>query len=217
MSAGETKPTWVKVCGITNPADARMAIDAGADALGFNLWPGSKRFIDLQDNAGWMADLDPKIERIAVLVNASMEEALRIAETPAIHAVQFHGDETEGYLAEFARAGRPFIVARRLAASEANLGGLSLIRRILIDAAVPGSYGGTGTTLDQDLAAGFVEAHPDHQVILAGGLDPLNVAAAIFRVRPFGVDVASGVEANPRQKDEAKVRAFVAAARARST
>lgn len=217
MRTDLSNSVWVKVCGLTNRRDAELAIDAGADALGFNLWEGSKRFVDPWKNAGWITELDPKAERVAVLVNAPIEEALRIADLPAFNSLQFHGDEPEAYLAEFSRRKVPFIVARRLSAPMPDLGMLALADRILIDAAVSGSYGGTGVLLDQDLAADFVRMHRPHQVVLAGGLNPHNVAEAVRRVRPFGVDVASGVEMNPRQKDEAKVRAFVDAARVGNT
>jgi phosphoribosylanthranilate isomerase len=197
---------WVKICGLTCGEDAEIAIDAGADALGFNLWPGSKRHVVLDENADWIGAL-LGVERIAVLVNAPLEEAQRVVEHPAIDAVQFHGDESTEYLAEFARLGLPFIVARRGAIGEVPGD------RVLLDAAVPGAYGGTGVTVDFAQAAGAVRAHPEQQIILAGGLTPENVFAVVRQVRPYGVDVASGVEAEPRRKDAAKMRTFVQEAR----
>jgi phosphoribosylanthranilate isomerase len=198
---------WVKICGLTCPEDAHAAIEAGADALGFNLWPGSKRYLPLAENAAWIAALPGRVERIAVLVNMPLPEAQRVAEHPAIDAVQFHGDESPAYLAEFAQLGRPYLVARRGEIGDAPGG------RILLDAAVPGAYGGTGVTVDFAKAAAQVRAHPQRQIILAGGLTPENVATAVATVRPWGVDVASGVEASPRRKDAAKLRAFIQAAR----
>jgi len=198
----------VKICGITNREDALVAIDAGADALGFNLWSGSKRHIFLEENADWIGDLSSKVERIAVLVDAPLEEALHVSENAAIDAVQFHGRESAEYLAEFARNGRPFVIARRV--GEAGKFPAEA-ERILIDANVPGALGGTGVTIDFALASEFVRAHPNARVILAGGLTPGNVAEAVAMVHPFGVDVASGVERNPRAKDAEKVRAFVKA------
>ena len=197
----------VKICGITNPDDAHAAIDAGADALGFNLWPGSKRHMVLDQHASWMVALPPFVTRVAVLVNASIDEARRVAEHPAIDMVQFHGDETPEYLQEFARLGRPFVVAVRLPAQDVPT------PHVLLDAAVPGAYGGTGQTVDFTQARTFVIEHPKVNVILAGGLTPLNVQAAISQVRPFGVDVASGVEWAPGRKDQGKMLAFVAATR----
>lgn len=198
----------VKICGITNPDDAHAAIAAGADALGFNLWPGSKRHIAFDEkNADWIAALPPFVTRVAVLVNATMDEARRVAEHPAIDMVQFHGDETGEYLEAFARLGRPFIVAVRLPAKQVPT------CHVLLDAAVPGAYGGTGQTVDFALARTFVTENPATNVILAGGLTPQNVGAAVAVVKPFAVDVASGVELSPGRKDAEKMRAFVAAVR----
>lgn len=204
----------VKICGLTNEADARAAIDAGADALGFNLWPGSKRHIALDEHARWIASLPPMVTRVAVLVNASLDEARRVAEHPAIDLVQFHGDETPEFLARFAQLGRPFIVAVRLAKPEQSELAVQLATpHLLIDAAVPGAFGGTGCTVDFATARAFVERNRGCNVILAGGLTPESVAAAVGEVQPYGVDVASGVESAPGRKDAAKMRAFVAALR----
>lgn len=207
-----TKP-WVKICGITNRADATEAIRLGADALGFNLWSGSKRYLPFKENAEWIADLPGNVERVAVLVNASLEEARTVAQHRAFHLLQFHGNEDSAYLAEFAKVGRSFIVAMRLGEDRMNDLEADLPGRILIDAAVPGEFGGTGVMLDLDLAAGFVQAQQRREVILAGGLTPENVQMAVGRVRPFGVDVASGVEENPRRKDWKKLERFISAAR----
>jgi len=205
-------PVRVKICGITNREDALAAIDAGADALGFNLFPGSKRCIALEAHAGWIAALPPFITKVAVLVNAPLEEARRVARHGAIDLVQLHGDEDPAYCQAFAENGRPFIKALRLAA-RADLEQVSRFAtpHLLIEAAVPGEFGGTGTRLDLALAAEVVRRHPTRHVLLAGGLTPENVAEAVRAVRPGGVDVASGVEASPRQKDAAKMRAFIAA------
>jgi len=205
---------WVKICGITNREDAMEAIRLGADALGFNLWSGSKRYVPFEENAQWIAALPEGVERVAVLVNAPIEEALKAAHHPAFHAVQFHGNEDSAYLTEFAKSGRPFIVAIRLGAHGTDSSNRTLANRLLVDAAVPGDFGGTGVMPDLDLAARFVESMCGRTVILAGGLTPENVQMAIRHVRPFGVDVASGVEESPRSKDWGKLGRFIAAARA---
>ncbi len=208
---------WVKVCGITNRQDALTAIGAGADALGFNLWPGSKRCIHLEESASWIRELPEGVERIAVLVDAPLEEALRIATTTGIDAVQFHGNESSEYLAHFAESGRRFLVARRLGGfADISTMHATGSERILIDANVPGEYGGTGVTVDFTLASEFVRMHPEAKVILAGGLTPENVSEAVNRVHPYGVDVASGVECEPRAKDPQKVRSFIAAVKQHS-
>jgi phosphoribosylanthranilate isomerase len=209
----------VKICGVTNRADAAMAIALGADALGFNLYSGSKRFIEIDREAGWIAALPPFVTRVAVLVNASLDEARRVASHPAIQCVQFHGDEDEAYCAEFARGGRPFIKALRLrdetAVAEAPRYSTP---HVLLDAHAGAAFGGTGTLIDLELAAKVARANPDMHVILAGGLRRENVAAAIAVVRPFAVDVASGVECagDPRRKDAGRVGEFLAAVRSAS-
>jgi phosphoribosylanthranilate isomerase len=215
MTEGAGARIWVKICGITNPEDALEAVRAGADALGFNLWHKSKRYLPFEANARWIANLPEGVERIAVLVNAPLQEALKVANHPAFHAVQFHGTEDPAYIEEFAASGRSFMLARRLVEGMALDSGLLLSERVLIDAAVPGEFGGTGVMLDLDLAARFVQLAKERRVVLAGGLTPENVQEAIGRVLPYGVDVASGVEAdgNPRRKDWERVRRFVAAVR----
>jgi len=204
----------VKICGVTNRADAEAAIALGADALGFNLYPGSKRCIELAREAEWIAALPPFVTRVAVLVNVSFDEARRVAEHLAIDCVQFHGDEDEAYCAEFARLGRPFIKALRLGDASAigRAPGFST-SRVLLDAQAGTAYGGTGTLIDLALAAECARQHPQLTPILAGGLRPANVADAVRAVQPYAVDVASGVEreGNPRRKDAERMRAFVAA------
>jgi phosphoribosylanthranilate isomerase len=204
----------VKICGLTCEDDARAAIDLGADALGFNLWPGSKRHIDLDRASAWMRGLAPFVTRVAVLVNVPLEEAHRVAAHPAIDLVQFHGDEDESYCAQFAACGRTFIKALRIRdpASLDNLEHYST-PSILLDADAGAAYGGTGRRLDPALAAEAVQRFPEAKIVLAGGLNPENVAEAIRIAGPYAVDVASGVEAAPGRKDHAKVAAFIAAVR----
>jgi phosphoribosylanthranilate isomerase len=205
---------WVKICGITNRDDALAAIDAGADALGFNLWPGSKRYVPFEEDAEWIGGLPSVVERIAVVVNAPIAQALAISAGNIFSALQFHGDEDAGFLAEFAAHRRPFIIACRIKKGDAPLHFSDPIApRVLIDAAVPGEFGGTGVLLDFQLARDFVNEHPQRQVILAGGLTAENVATAIERVRPYGVDVASGVEETPRKKNWSKMTQFINATR----
>jgi phosphoribosylanthranilate isomerase len=202
----------VKICGITNEEDARAATALGADALGFNLWPGSKRYIDLDRAFSWIRGLPPFVTRVAVLVNLPIDDAREIAAHPAIDVVQFHGDEDESYCAQFASEGRPFIKALRIrdAASLDNLDRFST-PSILLDADAGAAYGGTGRQLDPALAAEAVRRFPDVKFLLAGGLKPENVAEAIRLVRPYAVDVASGVESAPGKKDLEQMAKFVAA------
>lgn len=212
--SGRAERVRVKVCGVTCAQDAFLAVRAGADALGFNTWRGSRRWLDLRAASGWMAQLPPFVSRVVLCINAPLEEALEIAALPVVDCIQFHGDETREYLAEFAlRSLRPFIRAVRLA-DESALDGLDCwgTTRILLDAAVPGSFGGTGAPVNLDLARRAVERFPHLNIILAGGLDPHNVRDAVARVCPYAVDVASGVESpQPGRKDFLKMADFVQA------
>ena len=204
--------TRVKICGITTEADARMAIEAGADALGFNGWPGSKRFVDLRGAGEWISTLPPFVTRVALLVNASLSEALEITSLPWIDAVQLHGDEDADYCREVVRLGRPLIKALRIGtAEEIATAGKHHTRHVLIDAHVAGHFGGTGVQADFTLAQRLRINQPALHLTLAGGLQPENVGAAIRAVRPYAVDVSSGVESAPGRKDAGLVRAFIEA------
>jgi len=211
MTAKSTR-VRVKICGITNPRDAEDAIDAGADALGFNGFSGSKRFLDLRAASGWIAGLPPFVSRVAVLVNPSQEEAEAVGMLPGIDLLQFHGDEPPEFCCRFTRHGFIKALAARDRASlrePARYGTAS----VLLDAFVPGAYGGTGHLIDLELASEFVRENPGLRVILSGGLTPENVAAAVRAVRPYAVDVASGVESHSCKKDPSRVRDFIAAVR----
>ena len=203
----------VKICGITNRDDALDAIALGADALGFNLFPGSKRCVALDREAEWIAALPATTARVAVLVNAPLEEARRVAAHPAIHLVQFHGDEDADYCARFAaESACPFIKALRLSEA-AVLDGADRFstRHILLDADAGAAFGGSGALIDLALAAEFARRQPALTLILAGGLRAENVAEAVRRVRPAAVDVASGVEepGNPRRKSRGRMQEFL--------
>jgi phosphoribosylanthranilate isomerase len=204
----------VKICGITTEADAEMALAAGADALGFNGFPGSKRYLDLVAASPWMARLPGPASRVAVLVNPTRAEAEAIAALPGIDRLQFHGDESPAFYAPFQRP-EPHSPIKAIAAKDRAA--LSRCRDygslILLDAFVPGAYGGTGQQIDLDLAAALVAENPSLCILLAGGLTPDNVAEAVAKVRPYAVDVASGVESAPGRKDPMKVRDFIAAAK----
>lgn len=221
----KTESTWghsnpmnrvrVKICGITCEEDARAAIAAGADALGFNTWVGSKRFLDLKNAAGWISELPAFVCRVALCVNASEDEVKQVAALPFIDLLQFHGDESRESCRKFAKSGKAFVRAVRVGADK-DLEGLDQwgTQNVLLDAAVSGSYGGTGALLDCELAVRARERYPMLSLTLAGGLDPENVGSVVGRLRPFAVDVASGVESAPGRKDFGKMRAFVGAAHA---
>ena len=199
----------VKICGLTSIEDARVALDAGADFLGFVLYAKSPRAVTAR-RLRQIADALPSGARaVAVFVNARRRAVETIARDSRLYAVQIHGDEEAG---EF--DGMPVPVWRAVrfgAGSWAPAPAAWLAARYVVDAAAPGRYGGSGATADWTAAGGFARKYP---VMLAGGLTPGNVLAAIRAVRPLGVDAASGVEAAPGKKDAAKVAAFVNAARA---
>lgn len=204
----------VKICGVTNRADAENAIECGADALGFNLYAGSKRHIDFRAAAEWIRELSPFVTRVAVMVNPTLAEAEEVFAELGIDAVQFHGHESEEFCRHFAARGLPFIkaLAARDAASLAEPRRFHT-RRILLDAYVADAFGGTGKLIDLALAESFARQNPDVELTLSGGLTSENVAAAVQRVRPYAVDVASGVESEPRRKDVALMKRFIAAAK----
>jgi phosphoribosylanthranilate isomerase len=216
----------IKICGVTNLADALAAADAGADTIGLNFYPKSPRFIDAKAATTILRVVPPKLGRVGVVVNEEAESVnLLLAElaqsaTTGLYAIQLHGDEPPGFLA-LVKA-KYLIRARRftdqgIAAIAADLEACDKMRRlpdaILIDAAAPGQYGGTGTKVSWSGLADYPRWLHNVPLILAGGLTPENVAEAIRIVRPHGVDVASGVESAPGKKDHAKIRDFVAAAR----
>jgi phosphoribosylanthranilate isomerase len=204
----------VKICGITNRADALTAVDAGADALGFNLFAGSKRHAPLAELMEWLPSIKRSgALRVGLMVNPSVDD---LAEAlPFFDVLQLHGKETPALCAAAAAI---FPVWKAFPLDE-NLDEAAVApykaHAILIDTSLPGAFGGTGVLIDLDQAARFVRACPDRQVWLSGGLNPGNVAAAVEKVRPHGVDVSSGVEVpgNPRRKDPARIRAFITAAR----
>jgi phosphoribosylanthranilate isomerase len=214
MTQKMERRTRVKICGVTNRADAEAAIALGADALGFNAWLGSKRFIDLQKEAEWIRALPPFVTKVAVMVNPTLAEAEQVLALPFIDTVQLHGHEDAEFCASIARLGRQFLkaIAVRDAASLENVARFCT-SQILLDAFSPTAFGGTGKKIDLDLAEQFTASHSHLRVILSGGLTPENVAEAVRRMRPYAVDVASGVEVNgdPRRKDHAKLRAFIEA------
>ncbi len=201
-----------KVCGITRADQARAIVDMGADAIGINFWPNSKRYIALDDARDWLAELAGVVTRVGVFVNADAAELEAAFASGLLDALQLHGDESPEFVAALIERGLPVFKAHggrdeSLIDEAAKFPGTT----ILLDAYAPTEYGGTGATMDWELSARVVEAASKRQVILAGGLTAENVVAAIEQVHPFAVDVASGVEASPGIKDLAKVEAFLAA------
>ncbi len=194
----------VKICGITNWADARLAIDAGADALGFNFYPPSRRCVSPAQAWGIIRRLPPFVEAVGVFVNWSFEAVDAMARAVSLSAVQLHGDESPAEVAELAGA-RPVIKAFRVRRGFrlATLARYRQAAAFLLDGFSEGLRGGTGKPFDWGVAQ---RARRYGRIVLAGGLGPENVARAIFDVRPFAVDVCSGIEAKPGKKDPARLR-----------
>jgi len=196
----------VKICGLTNRDDAAAALDSGADYLGFILFSESPRGITFAELVRILDKVDEDRRAIGVFVNESRDNVGKIAADCGLYAVQLHGDEEQR---DFMDMPIPVWRSVRLCAgmwrpSPENW----QVSRYVIDADVPGLYGGTGTSADWKSASGLADRYP---VMLAGGLTPGNVADAVRIVKPVGVDVASGVEAEPGKKDHDKIKAFIEA------
>jgi phosphoribosylanthranilate isomerase len=214
---------WIKICATTNLDDALASIDAGANALGFIL-TASPRQITPDEAAAIIAALPPSVEKIGVVVNEDPQRLAELATEIGLTGLQLHGEEPAHQLPEYRRAlGLRKIIktiqARELLAAPDKLDDYlrnsESIDAILLDSGSPAARGGTGVPFDWNAALPIVERIKQQlPVIIAGGLNPTNVADAIQLFDPCGVDVVSGVELSPRKKDPAKLGAFIAAARA---
>lgn len=184
-------------------------MQAGADAIGVVLYPGSKRFVELPSAAGWLGEMTGSVARVALLVNPTHEEVRRVLDAPVVDAVQLHGDETPDFCALLARHGKPVLKALRVRRREVLATAAAYpVAAVLLDAYVEKAYGGTGCAFDWRWLSGF-----QMPFILSGGLTPDNVGAAVQMWKPFAVDVSSGVEAYPGKKNPALVRTFIARAK----
>jgi phosphoribosylanthranilate isomerase len=190
----------VKICGISRLEDAKAAVDAGAGAIGFIFWPTSPRFIDPYRARKIAAMLPPFVTPVGVFVNQPLDYVNGVSSLVHLGAVQLHGDETPGFAAAVRS---PVIKAMSLAAGDLRAWPVEV--RLLLDVHDPVARGGTGRTIDWTAAA---DVAAQRQILLAGGLTPDNVADAVARVRPFGIDVSSGVERAPGIKDHRRLRAL---------
>jgi phosphoribosylanthranilate isomerase len=200
---------WVKICGVTTVEDALLAVDAGADAVGVNVVPASKRCVDVAVAAAIRDAVGQKAETVLVVADRSPAELLALRQVTGIDWLQLHGAEPPESLEALLPAAYKVVHVARAedAAGAARYAG----ERVLCDTKVTGLLGGSGQRFDWSLVRELAKAR---QLIVAGGLRPDNVADAVRAVAPFGVDTASGVEgADPRRKDPDKVRAFVREAR----
>ena len=205
--------TKIKICGIKTVTNALAAMEAGADYLGFNFYPKSVRFIEKQVCAEITSVLrkeHPQIKLVGVFVNSTVEEIKDIMKRCSLNLAQLHGDETVEMLNQL--DGKAFKAFRGIPESVGKFA-RSESPAFLVDASVKDVYGGSGVTADWNGAAELAKKYP---LLLAGGLTPENVAEAISRVKPWGVDVASGVESAPGEKNAIKMKAFVRAVQSES-
>ena len=226
---------WIKICGITRAEDAAFAVEAGASAIGLNFFRGSKRYVSA-DHAIGLAETarltfqsgcsaaNSTLDIVGVFVNSPIEEVIEIAKRVELTAVQFHGDESVTTISQFHREVSEVPIIRamrvsvdRLKASLTELDALSQsipLAASLLDAFVPGEFGGTGSTVDSGVVREYLSV-PRPRLILAGGLTADNVDSVIRSSKPWGVDTASGVELSPGNSTTTWPAVFSAAAKAR--
>lgn len=200
--------TRVKICGITNAEDAAGAVASGADALGFNFFPGSVRYAGAESARDIAAELPAFVAKVALFVNESVEGIESTLKVFQPDLLQFHGDETPDFCGQF---GLPYIKAMAATGEPGfaeSVADYRDARGVLLDTKANGSFGGTGETFDWSLVPAL-----SMPVILAGGLNAGNVSEAIRQVSPYAVDVSGGVERSKGQKDIDKMQAFCAAVR----
>jgi len=204
-SALQPQVVRIKICGITRLEDAMAAATMGADALGF-VFAASPRRILPERAREIIAKLPPFLQTVGVFVNASAEEVARTASWCGLNVLQFHGNESVDYCRRFAQK----VIKAQRVRNQGDLSGLSaytgVTAALLLDTFVSGMSGGTGTTFDWELAR---QARQYGRIIVAGGLTPENVAAAISKAKPYGVDASSGLEKSPGVKDHDKMRQFI--------
>lgn len=196
----------IKICGITRGKDAEVAVRHGATAIGFVLWPKSPRCVAVETAASIVRDLPPDVEKVGLFVDQPVETIRAIAGHVGLTRIQLHGNETPDSAAALGRA----VMKAFSLDHAAQIGAWPDETLILLDSIHPVTRGGTGIRIDWPQAATIARTR---RVVLAGGLRAENVAEAVAIVRPFGVDVASGVEHAPGVKDHDEVRRFIDAAR----
>ena len=207
--------TRVKICGITRSADARAAADAGADAIGLVFYPPSPRFLSVERAVEIRDALPPFVQAVALFVNPDAAQVAQVLGRLRPAALQFHGEESPQFCAQF---GVPWIKAMRVKSGAREVDLLEYLRPFsgamawLLDSHVE-AYGGVGERFDWSLVPAALRNHGDKPLVLSGGLAPDNVGEAVRRVRPWGVDVSTGVESAKGIKDAAKIAAFIAEVR----
>ena len=232
---------WIKICGITRVVDAQAAADAGADAIGLNFYPKSKRFIEPEDARAIAEAVKPKLDVVGVFVNSPVQGVLDIVKRVQLTAVQFHGDETIESIVSVREACPHVAIVRAFRLRKDNIEDVIqaiselqhsdvALAAVLVDAFVADEYGGTGHMIAADLFGEFrqrlssladvsndsekrLASTSSLRVILAGGLTPETITNATDAAQPWGVDTASGVEISPGMKSSEQIRRFVKAVR----
>ncbi|NVN90745.1 MAG: phosphoribosylanthranilate isomerase [Desulfuromonadales bacterium] len=198
----------VKICGITNHDDAQLAVSSGADALGFVFYDPSPRSVSPEQARDIIRQLPPFIQTVGLFVNEALTAVNDIADACGLDIIQLHGEESPDYCAGVKRRVLKALRVRDETSLEPMAGYPDAM--FLLDAWSPNARGGTGQTFNWDIAAQVAESH---RIVLAGGLTTANIAAAISQVRPYAVDVSSGVESRPGIKDADKIREFIRTAK----
>jgi phosphoribosylanthranilate isomerase len=213
--------TWVKICGTTNLEDALVAVEAGADAVGFVFYQKSPRCVTVERAREIVEKLPSRVEKVGVFVNEPEDALLAVADRAGLTAIQMHGDKEDPHVADLIAQRRPGVkVLAAISMRHPNPAGWAMMWRpdsvqaFLLDSGTSSQHGGTGEAFDWAAALPTLEdIRRLAKVVAAGGLTSANVRTAIEILQPWGVDVASGVEARPGKKDPEKVRAFVRAVR----
>jgi phosphoribosylanthranilate isomerase len=213
--------TWVKICGTTNLEDALVAVEAGADAVGFVFYENSPRSVTVERAREIVEKLPARVEKVGVFVNEPEDALLAVADGAGLTAVQMHGDHEDPRVADLIVKRRPEVkVLAAISMRHPNPAGWAMmwhpdsVQAFLLDSGTSSKHGGTGEVFDWAAALPALEdIRRLAKVVAAGGLTSANVGTAIEILKPWGVDVASGVEARPGKKDPEKVRAFVRAVR----
>ena len=213
--------TWVKICGMTNLEDALVAVEAGADAVGFVFYEKSPRCVSVETARGIVENLPENVEKVGVFVNEREDLICSVLDRARISAVQMHGDNEDPHVADLIVDRHPGMkVLAAISMGRPNPQGWAMawrpdsVHAFLVDSGTSDKHGGTGESFDWERAISAVEGIKRiGRVVAAGGLTSTNVVEAMTVLTPWGVDVVSGVEAAPGKKDPEKVRAFVRAVR----
>lgn len=205
--------TWIKICGITQAQDALQAAELGADAIGVVLYPKSPRAVTVANLAGIVANVAERVSVVALFVNPEPDLVRQVLETGTVDLLQFHGDESAQFCEQFDMPYMKAVAVRADSDLESALAAYESAQYFLLDSYDPIMHGGTGKTFDWGKVGELTEPQ-QARLVLAGGLTPDNVREAIEVVRPFGVDVSSGVEASKGIKDSYKMKLFIEGVRA---